>query len=191
MMILKRFIAIIWLLLAVGGLVLAGVVEAHAGGKMQIASADAGPFKMTAWTSPAPAQVGEIHVATSVASAEDALPILDADVLIELVPQNDQGEMLSGRATTDNSVNRFLYETIFDVSSEGVYQVTVTATGSEGQQGAVSFDLEVESAPPLILGAAALVVLAAVTGGAVYFYLRSTSPQTRPEEADEFDTVSG
>jgi hypothetical protein len=45
-------------------------------------------------------------------------------------------------------------------------------------------------APPLIFGLAALVVLAVVTGGAVYFYLRWSSPQPVLEEADAFDAVA-
>jgi hypothetical protein len=129
-------------------------------------------------------------VAAAVASAEDALPILDAALFIEMIPQNGQGEILSGQATTEDSVNRFLYETIFDVPEVGLYLVSVTATGADGQQGAVSFELEVQEAPPLIFGLAALVVLAVVTGGAVYFYLRWSSPQPVLEEADAFDAVA-
>lgn len=175
---LRRLLLVVTLLF-VSGFIFAGLVEAHAGGVMQVASADAGPFKLTVWTSPDPAVVGEVHVAAAVASAEDALPILDAEVFIELTPQSGQGEQLSGQATTEESTNQFLYETIFDVPAEGLYQVTVTATGADEAEGSVSFDLEVESAPPLLLGLAALVVLAVVTGGAVYFYLRSTSSQAK------------
>jgi hypothetical protein len=129
-------------------------------------------------------------VAAAVASAEDALPVLDAEVFIELLPQSGQGEMLSGQATTEDSVNRFLYETIFDVPEVGLYLLSVTATGADGQQGVVSFELEVQEAPPLIFGLAALVGLAVVTGGAVYFYLRWSSPQPVLEEADAFDAVA-
>jgi hypothetical protein len=186
----SRYILVVGVLMVAGFLFAAGVVEAHAGGKMQIASEDAGPFKLTVWTSPDPATAGEVHVAAAVASAEDALPILDAALFIEMIPQNGQGEILSGQATTEDSVNRFLYETIFDVPEVGLYLVSVTATGADGQQGAVSFELEVQEAPPLIFGLAALVVLAVVTGGAVYFYLRWSSPQPVLEEADASDAVA-
>jgi hypothetical protein len=179
-----------WLIAA--SLLITGLVEAHAGGKMQVASKDAGPFKLTVWTSPDPARTGQVHVATAVASAEDALPVLDAEVYVELADQNGQGETLDGQATTDNSTNQFLYEHIFDVPNEGLYEVTVTAIGSNLEFGAVSFDLQVEAPPSLALGIVALVIVAIVTGVAVWFYLGSTSPQPALEdEEDEFDTVPG
>jgi hypothetical protein len=174
MMIFKRFVVIVWLLLVTGGLVI-GVVEAHAGGKMQVASADAGDFKLTIWTSPDPAQTGKVHVATAVASAEDALPVLDAEVFIRLTPQDVEAESLEGKASREDSTNQFLYESIFEVPEEGQYQVTVTVSGTAGEQGEVSFDLAVEPAPPLIIGLIVLVILAVVTGGAVWFYLRNSS----------------
>lgn len=144
---------------------------------MQLASAEAGPFKLTVWTSPDPARVGEVHVAAAVVSAEDALPILDADVFVELIPQSGQGEVLSGQATTEASTNKFLYERIFEIPAEEIYVVSVTVTDSSGQQGEASFPLAVEPPPPLIFGIAAVLVLAMVTGGAVWFYLRSTTPK--------------
>jgi len=177
--------------LIIAGLLFTGLAEAHTGGKMQLASEDAGPFKLTVWTSPDPAVTGEIHVATAVASAETALPILNSEVYIEMIPQDGQGESLSGQATTDNSSNRFLYETIFNVSSEGLYEVTITIVGPGVDWGEATFDLEVGSPPPLGLGIAALVGLAVITGVAVWFYLRSTTPQPALEEADEFDTATG
>jgi hypothetical protein len=67
--------------------------------------------------------------------------------------------------------------------------VTVTAIGSDFQFGSVSFDLEVVTAPPLGPGIAALLVLAIVTGVAVWFYLRSTSPKAEVVEADELDAT--
>jgi hypothetical protein len=176
-------------LLMVLGLVYSGTVEAHAGGKMQVASQDGGPFKFTVWTSPDPAVTGEIHVATAVASVEDALPVLNAEVFIELVPKDGVGQSYEGEAVTDNSANQFLYEVIFELPDEGLYEVTVTAIGSDFQFGSVSFDLEVVTAPPLGPGIAALVVLAIVTGVAVWFYLRSTSPKAEVVEADELDAT--
>jgi len=173
------------------GLVVTGLVEAHAGGKMQIASEDVGPFKVTAWTSPDPAVTGQLHVAVSVASAETALPILNSEVFIELIPQDGQGERLSGQAITDNSANQFLYETIFDVANEGLYEVSITIIGPGVDWGNTTFDLQVGSPPPLGLGLAALVGLAVITGAAVWFYLRSTTPQPALEEINEYDPAAG
>ena len=167
----------------------AGAVEAHAGGKMQLASIEAGPFKLTVWTSPDPARVGEVHVAAAVVSAEDALPILDGEVFIELIPLDGQGAVLSGQATTEASTNKFLYEEIFEIPAEEDYTVLITVRDSSGQQGEASFPLAVEPAPPLIFGIAAVLLLAAVTGGAVWFYLRSSAdrPEIGNGNADDAD----
>ena len=165
----------------IAGLLFANVVQAHAGGKMQVASVDAGAFKLTVWTSPDPARTGEVHVATAVASAESALPVLDAEVFIRLTPQDNQGAALSEQATTEEATNQFLYEAIFDVSTEGLYEVTVTVVGVDGEQGEISFALPVESGPPLILGIVGLVALSVVTGIAVFLYLRWTQPEVESE----------
>ena len=189
MKIFKRLISVFWFLLLTGVVVI-GIVEAHAGGKMQVASEDAGPFKLTVWTSPEPAVIGQVHVAVSVASAETALPILDSEVFIELIPKDGQGERLSGQAVTDNSANQFLYETIFDVANEGLYEVSVTIVGPGVDWANTTFDLQVGSPPPLGLGLAALVGLAVITGVAVWFYLRSTTPQPAIEEVNESDPAA-
>jgi hypothetical protein len=180
LIIFKRFLVGFCFLLAIG-MVLTGVVEAHAGGKMQIASEDAGAFKLTVWTSPDPARTGEIHVAVAVASAETALPILDANVHVQLISLSDQGDPLTEQATTEDSVNQFLYESIFDIQAEGLYSVTVTVSEADGQEGQVTFELQVEPAPPLIFGIVSLIILAAVTGGAIWLYLRWTAPPSEPQ----------
>jgi hypothetical protein len=130
-----------------------------------------------------------LGVETAGGFVEDALPVLNAEVFIELVPKDGVGQSYEGEAVTDNSANQFLYEVIFELPDEGLYEVTVTAIGSDFQFGSVSFDLEVVTAPPLGPGIAALVVLAIVTGVAVWFYLRSTSPKAEVVEADELDAT--
>lgn len=184
------------LLLIIGLLVTASFfnassAEAHAGGKMQVSSEDAGAFKLTVWTSPDPAVTGEIHVATSVASAETALPILDAEVFVEMIPQNGGGETIEAQARTDNSANQFLYEAIMEVPDEGLYEVSITVIGAGTDWGNVAFDLEVGEPTPFGLGLIALVGLAVITGIAVWFYLRSSNLEPVLEEADEFDAAAG
>ena len=181
----------LWMsMVLLAGLLFVSSVEAHAGGKIQLASADAGPYKLTVWTSPDPLWVGEVHVAAAIVSAEDALPILDAQVDIQLSLQNGESVVLNGQATREDSTNKFLYESIFEVPVEGDYRTTIQVTGADGQQGEVAFDMEVEPAPPLVLGALALIILGVVTGGAVWFYLRSTQPQPILEEVDDADLLS-
>jgi hypothetical protein len=131
-----------------GLILLAGLVppvKAHTEGKMQLAATPAGPFKLTVWTSPDPAEVGEIHVAAAVVLAEDASPILGADVLIELTPIEGEGEMLSALATAEDATNKFLYEAVFEVSETGMYRVNLTVAEDEGPTGEASFLIEVTS----------------------------------------------
>jgi hypothetical protein len=122
--------------------ILAGRVEAHTAGKMQLSAAPAGPYKMTVWTSPEPATLDELHVALAVVLAEDASPVLDADVIVQLVPA-DGSPALKEPATTEDSENKFLYEAIFDPPNPGFYQVDIQVTGSDGDTGDASFELEI------------------------------------------------
>ena len=114
---------------------------AHTEGKLQLAAAQAGPYQTSVWTSPDPAAVGELHVALSVVLAEDASPVLDAAVLVQLTSLED-GAGLSSPATTEDSTNKFLYEAILELDHPGPYLVTIEISGSDGGNGAVSFELE-------------------------------------------------
>lgn len=171
----KRILLPALLVLALVGLVV-WPAAAHTGGRLQLSAVTAGPFKLSVWTSPDPARVGELHVATAVTLAEDASPALDAAVAVQLEPLEGAVTTLSAPATTDNSDNKFLYEAILQLDEVGLYQVTIDVTGADGAAGQATFELEVVSAAgfawvfiPFLLGA--LVVL----GG--YLYWRSRPAQ--------------
>lgn len=117
-------------------------VSAHTAGKMQLSAAPAGPYKMTVWTSPEPATLDELHVALAVVLAEDASPVLDAEVIVQLIP-TDGSPALVEPATTEDSENKFLYEAIFEPPGPGLYQVDLQVTGIDGSTGNASFDLEI------------------------------------------------
>jgi hypothetical protein len=74
--------------------------------------------------------------------AEDASPILDAEVIVQLVPV-DGSPVLKELATTEDSENKFLYEAIFDPPNPGFYQVDIQVIGSDGGTGDASFELEI------------------------------------------------
>lgn len=116
--------------------------KAHTEGRMQLSAEDAGPYKLTVWTSPDPAIVGELHVALAVVMSEDASPVLDAAVIVSLSPHSG-GERLSELATTEDSENKFLYEAAFDILESGLYKVDLEVVGTDGARGDASFDLEV------------------------------------------------
>lgn len=116
---------------------------AHTEGVMQLAAEPAGPYNLTVWTSPDPVGVGELHVAIAAVLAEDASPVLEADIQVQLT-QEEEGATISGAATVENSENKFLHEAVLDVSESGNYLVTITIDGAEGETGEASFPLLVE-----------------------------------------------
>ena len=150
----------------IGLILLVPPAGAHTEGKLQLSAAAAGPYQLSVWTSPDPAGVGEIHVALSVVLAEDASPVLDAAVLVQMTSLED-GVSHSSPATTEDSENKFLYEAVLEPDAPGPYLVTIEVSGSDGQSGAVSFELEVVDESgfdplyliPIGLGLAALVLL--------------------------------
>jgi len=118
---------------------------AHTEGKMQLAAHPAGPFKMTVFTSPDPAAIGEIHVAALIFLAEDARPVLDAEVTVTLESVDDGGTPLIVPANLGDAENKLLFEATINVEDPGEYIVTITAVDSEGGSGEASFELEVVS----------------------------------------------
>jgi hypothetical protein len=110
---------------------------------MQLASAPAGPYKLTVWTSPEPANVGELHVAMAVVLAEDASPVFDADVFVELEALEGAAQKISAQATAEDVANKFLREAIFDLTTAGPYLATITVNGVDGATGSASFEIEI------------------------------------------------
>jgi hypothetical protein len=138
--------AVTYVLVIAGVLLLAiatHTASAHTEGKMQLASEAAGPYKLTVWTSPDPAEVGPVHVASAVVMAEDASPVLDAQVFVEVTPKGAAESALRAQATSEDSTNKFLYEAVLELTEPGPYQVTVSVEGSDGSTGSASFELEV------------------------------------------------
>ncbi len=117
---------------------------AHTEGRMRLSAEEAGPYKLTVWTSPEPVEEGELHIALAVVLAEDASPVLDAAVTVSLSPENG-GERLNEPATTEDSANKFLYEAVFDIAETGTYRVDIRIVGVDGSLGESSFNLEVSS----------------------------------------------
>jgi hypothetical protein len=148
--------------------------SAHGAGKMQLASAPAGPFLLTVWTGPDPARVGSLHISTAVAHAADNTPALEETVTIQLNALHDPTIRLHKTATTEDATNKFLYEADFLLPSAGSYEVIVSAHNQNNEGGAASFNLTVEQDSPfnwtlILLAAVALLSLAGVL-----WYARTT-----------------
>jgi hypothetical protein len=144
-------------------------VLAHSDGTMQLASAPAGPYKLTVWTWPDPARTGEIHISIALVLAEDASPVLDANVIVDM--KSLSGDVtLSAPAATENSENKFLYEAVMDVPKSGSYEITIAAIGSDNSEGEVTFQLEVDSKKAI--NWLLLLPITIVIAGVIYWLIR-------------------
>jgi hypothetical protein len=135
---------VIWLAIA---FILSSVqpASAHTEGKMQLSAHPAGPFKMTVFSSPDPAVIGDIHIAALIFMADDASPVLDADVTIKMESIDGGGTPQIAPATLGDAENKLLFEAIINVEEPGAYIVTIAAADSEGGIGEASFEMEVVS----------------------------------------------
>ena len=145
-----------------------GTVDAHTEGKMQLSAQSAGPFKMTVFTSPDPSVTGNVHVAALIFLADDASPVLDAEVLVTMVSTDSGGDSATVPATLGDAENKLLYEAIFDINDPGNYLVTVGVVSTGVGSGEASFELEILSSggfnwfyliPVIIIGLAIILFL--------------------------------
>lgn len=144
--------------------------SAHTEGIMQLAAAPAGPYNLTVWTSPDPATTNEeLHVAIAVVLADDASPVLDADVLVQLTPEAD-GPVIEEAATIENSDNKFLHEAVIQVDENGAYQLDIFVEEADGASGSASFPLVIEGGSGL--NWVLIVIAVAVVSAAVILILR-------------------
>jgi hypothetical protein len=166
--------------------VAADTVWAHGGGTPQLVNAQAGPYRVSAWTQPDPIRVGKVHITVAVAepateqSEADNL-VLDATVRVHLQALERGGESLVVLATRENAVNKLFYEADLDLTSEGQWRMTIQVKGPAGAGGA-SFDVEVLSPSAFnslarrwpMWGGAGLILLAAASWSLQMFRSRET-----------------
>ena len=137
---------------------------AHGGGLIHVAGEPAGDYRVTVWVAPNEVEAGKtLHFTVAVVESENNDMILDADVGIDVFAAGSTTPVLSGPATTEQSVNKLFYEADFPQAPEsGVYTVVTTVNGRLGT-GDVSFDFEILPAKPtinwLVIGIGGLVVV--------------------------------
>jgi hypothetical protein len=117
-------------------------LAAHGGGIVHLTATPTGPYLLTVWVSPSVVRAGQtIHVSAAVEM--DGEPVLDAEVLVNLTHTDPGNSIQSSAATTDQSVNKLLYEADLLVSEPGTYVVNIVVAGSEGA-GESAFSIEVK-----------------------------------------------
>ena len=161
-------LTLVWVMVAmVVGITAVMPVLAHGGGLIYVAGEPAGDYRVTVWVAPNVVEAGKtLHFTVAVVESENNDMILDADVNIDVYAAGSDTPILSGPATTEQSVNKLFYEADFPQAPEaGMYTVVTTVNGRLGT-GDVSFDFEIIPAKPtvnwLVIGIGGLVVVAVV-----------------------------
>ena len=91
----------------------------HGGGTPQLTDAEAGPYRLFAWTEPEPWRVGEVHLSVAVTlpspdgERSDRLEqaVTDAEILVNFQPRADLTQSFSERAQNQSGLNSVYYET--------------------------------------------------------------------------------
>ncbi len=169
-----------WLwLLALALLAVAAPLAAHGGGLIYVAGEPAGPYRVTVWAAPDRIEAGRtLHFTVAIVRPEDNRPVLDGEVWVTVGKEGEPTAVLSGPATTEQSVNKLFYEVDFTAPDEvGRYWVETAVRGDAGS-GDVSFVITLEPARGgnlFLFGLAALVVVTAV---GLYWSRRQTQPDS-------------
>ncbi len=137
---------IVWLLVAIV-LCLPVPALAHGTGKPQLNNVDAGPFRLTVWTSPDPMRVGEVHVAVIVkpqAGTGNGAVESAADLRVEVtvIPANGTAPPLVQNAARQETFLQTYYESYFDLSTVGEWQTRIVVSSAAGV-GEVEFPMQV------------------------------------------------
>ena len=120
---------------------------AHGGGVSQLTNAEAGPYRLFAWTQPEPWRVGDVHVSIGVTQPPppDAVidegvtnnlldqPVTDAAVAVTLTPVNDGGPSITVDALPLEQLDSLYYEADAVLPSAGDWRVRVEVSGPEGR----------------------------------------------------------
>jgi hypothetical protein len=124
--------------------------QAHGGGEPQLVNAQAGPYRVSAWTQPEPIRVGTMHFSVAVSESpgqgssgeETGDLVLDAAVRVQMNPLSRPGRALVTSATREDAVNKLFYEADMELPAEGQWQVVISVEGASGT-GNASFNIEV------------------------------------------------
>lgn len=122
------------------------ITHAHGGGAPQLTNADAGPYRLFAWTQPEPWRAGEVHISVGVTLPPAAgttvdegvtnnaldTPVTDAIVVVTLTPANGVGQSLTVEALPLEQLGSLYYEADAILPTAGEWRVRVDVTGPEG-----------------------------------------------------------
>jgi hypothetical protein len=117
--------------------------QAHGGGVPQLTGAEAGPYRVYAWTSPEPWRAGTVHIDVAVAKpamSTGEVPVTDVQVFVRLVGPEGTAP-IEKQAVPLALLNSFYYEAEFELPVSGLWQIEIDVTAQEGH-GTTGFALE-------------------------------------------------
>jgi hypothetical protein len=163
----------VWIvfLLSLLALALPAAVEAHGGGKQQLATEPVGSYYVYVWTSPDPWQVGQAHTTVAVTQLLASQEETPATALEIFVTYAHAGQTERVAAIEQTGAQAGFYEADASVGEAGEWQVIVEVAGRQGGQ--VGFAEMVQPAASFnwwLIGGGVLVALLAVG----YFGTRKT-----------------
>lgn len=113
-----------------------------------------GPYRLTAWLSPAVTRTHAVHFSALVAL--DGTPVLDCDVSIDMIPVDHNGPALSAIARPVGAAGHSLHEIELNQAYNGSYEGRITVRDLAGNGGQAMFQTSIgQSAAwivPLIYG---------------------------------------
>ncbi|MFQ5434012.1 MAG: hypothetical protein ACE5FD_03965, partial [Anaerolineae bacterium] len=130
-----------------------------------VINAPAGPYLISVWTDPDPLRMGEAHVTVAVTEPETESPVLDANVLVQLVWLDDPSVTLTAPATHENAALKIVYVAVFEPEQAGRWRGSVVVDGTESASEAVKFDFLVLPPAPVNWGLIGGVTIGLLTLG--------------------------
>lgn len=125
-----------WLTLILGAVT---PVQGHGGGVIQLFNAEAGAYWVSVWRQPEPLREGTVHLTVAViqpppdrSQPEKGTPVLGATVRVIAQPTFG-GEVIETMATHEQAVNKFFYETDFEVMQTGMWRFKIVVQGELGE----------------------------------------------------------
>jgi hypothetical protein len=110
----------------------------------------AGPFDVTVFTAPTPLRAGPVDISVLVRDRTVQQPVLDAQVVVRLVPANAMSSAVAAVATRARATNKLLYAALAALPAPGSWNMQVTIRHGAGTA-TVSQPLEVaRPLPPLL-----------------------------------------
>jgi hypothetical protein len=119
----------------------------------------AGPYTLSAWTSPGILRAGEIHVEVLVLDA-GGHPVQDSLIYITMTPLEGAGESLSTLAHPKMAGTMGFQEAAFWVDQPGDCRIEIVISDAAGQSGSAAFEVKVLDVPILVQAILYLLLLA-------------------------------